>query len=81
LEATFGLKRESLGMTPEEDGTAVYRQIAFREGDVTIDATKAGRGGYTIPPTIAQSCSPSPAASISRGLSHPVDKFLEVQKS
>ncbi|MGC8816548.1 MAG: DNA topoisomerase IV subunit A [Candidatus Hadarchaeum sp.] len=52
LEATFGLKRESLGLMPEEDGAAVYGQIVFREGDVTIDATKAGRGGYTIPPTI-----------------------------
>jgi len=52
LEATFGLKRESLGLTQEEDGAAVYGQIVFREGDVTIDATKAGRGGYTIPPTI-----------------------------
>jgi len=52
LEATFGLKRESLGLTPEEDGAAVYGNLVMREGDVTIDATKSGRGGYTIPPTI-----------------------------
>lgn len=52
LEATFGLKREDLGLTPEEDGAAVYGQLVLREEDVTIDATKTGRGGYTIPPTI-----------------------------
>ncbi|MFH1821832.1 MAG: DNA topoisomerase IV subunit A [Methanobacteriota archaeon] len=52
LEATFGLKRESLGLTPEEDGAAVYGQLTLREGDVPIDAARSGRGGYTIPPTI-----------------------------
>jgi DNA topoisomerase VI subunit A len=52
LEATFGLKREDLGLTPEEDGAAVYGQLVVREGDVVIDATRAGRAGYTIPPTI-----------------------------
>ncbi|MDI6819979.1 MAG: DNA topoisomerase IV subunit A [Candidatus Hodarchaeaceae archaeon] len=52
LEAAFGLKREDLGLTPEEDGAAVYGQLVIKEDDVTIDATKAGRAGYTIPPTI-----------------------------
>jgi DNA topoisomerase-6 subunit A len=52
LEATFGLKRESLGLTPEEDGAAIYGQLVVDEDGVTIDATKAGRAGYTIPPTI-----------------------------
>jgi DNA topoisomerase VI subunit A/intein/homing endonuclease len=52
LEATFGLKREDLGLVPEEDGAAVYGRLVVREDDAVIDATKAGRGGYTIPPTI-----------------------------
>ena len=52
LEATFGLKREDLGLTPEEDGAAVYGRLVVDEDGVVIDATKAGRGGYTIPPTI-----------------------------
>lgn len=52
LEAAFGLKRENLGLTPEEDGAAVYGPLVLKEGDVVIDATKAGRAGYTIPPTI-----------------------------
>ncbi len=52
LEATFGLKRENLGLTPEEDGAAVFGELVVREGKVKIDATKSGRGGYTIPPTI-----------------------------
>jgi DNA topoisomerase-6 subunit A len=52
LEATFGLKREDLGLTPEEDGAAVYGQLVLREGNVVIDATRAGRAGYTIPPNI-----------------------------
>lgn len=52
LEAAFGLKRENLGLTPEEDGAAVYGNLVVDEGGVRIDARKAGRGGYTIPPTI-----------------------------
>ena len=52
LEAIFGLKRENLGLMPEEDGAAVFGELVVREGDVRIDATKAGRAGYTIPPTI-----------------------------
>jgi len=52
MEAMFGLKRESLGLMPEEDGAAVYGQLVVKEEDAVIDATKAGRGGYTIPPTI-----------------------------
>ena len=52
LEATFGLKREDMGLTPEEDGAAVYGQLVVNEEGVTIDSTKSGRAGYTIPPTI-----------------------------
>jgi len=52
MEAAFGLKREDMGLMPEEDGAAVYGELVVREGDVRIDATKAGRAGYTIPPTI-----------------------------
>jgi len=52
LEAAFGLKREDLGLTPEEDGAAVYGKLVVNEDGVVIDATKAGRAGYTIPPTI-----------------------------
>jgi DNA topoisomerase-6 subunit A len=52
LESMFGVKREDLGLVPEEDGAAVYGQLVVKEGDAVIDATKAGRGGYTIPPTI-----------------------------
>jgi len=52
LEAAFGIKREDLGLVPEEDGAAVFGEIVLKEDDIVIDATKAGRGGYTIPPTI-----------------------------
>jgi len=52
LEAAFGLKREDLGLMPEEDGASVYGKLVVDEGGVRIDATKAGRAGYTIPPTI-----------------------------
>ena len=52
LEAMFGLKRENLGLMPEEDGAAVFGELVVQEGNVRIDATKAGRAGYTIPPTI-----------------------------
>ncbi len=52
LEATCGLKREDLGLTPEEDGAAVFGKLVVNEDGVVIDATKAGRAGYTIPPTI-----------------------------
>lgn len=52
LESAFGIKREDLGLMPEEDGAAVFGEIVLREDDVVIDATRAGRGGYTIPPTI-----------------------------
>ena len=52
LEATFGVKREDLGLTPEEDGAAVYGRLVVDEDGVVIDATKAGRAGYTIPPNI-----------------------------
>ena len=52
LEATFGFKREDLGLVPEEDGAAIYGSLTVNEEGSVIDATKAGRGGYTIPPTI-----------------------------
>ncbi|MEM0359119.1 MAG: DNA topoisomerase IV subunit A [Candidatus Hadarchaeales archaeon] len=52
LEAMLGLKREDLALMPEEDGAAVFGDLTIKEGDVTINALKAGRGGYTIPPTI-----------------------------
>ncbi len=52
LEAMFGVKREDLGLVPEEDGAAVYGELVVKEDNAVIDATKAGRGGYTIPPTI-----------------------------
>ncbi len=52
LEAAFGLKRETLGLMPEEDGAAVYGELVVSEDGVRIDATKAGRAGYTIPPSI-----------------------------
>jgi DNA topoisomerase-6 subunit A len=52
LEAAFGLKRENLGLTPEEDGASVYGKLVVDEEGVKVDATKAGRAGYTIPPTI-----------------------------
>lgn len=52
LEAMFGLKREDLALMPEEDGAAVYGRLVVDEDGVVIDATKAGRSGYTIPPTI-----------------------------
>ncbi len=52
LEAAFGLKREDLGLTPEEDGASVYGKLVVDEDGVQVDARKAGRAGYTIPPTI-----------------------------
>lgn len=52
LEATFRLKREDLGLMPEEDGAAVYGRLTIEEEGVTIDALKSGRAGYTIPPSI-----------------------------
>lgn len=52
MEAAFGLKREDLGLTPEEDGASVYGKLVVNEGGVQIDATKSGRSGYTIPPSI-----------------------------
>jgi len=52
LEAMFGVKREDLGLTPEEAGAAVFGEIVVKEDNAEIDATKAGLGGYTIPPTI-----------------------------
>lgn len=52
LEVTLGLKREDLGLLPEEDGASVYGKVIVKEGNVEIDATKSGKSGYTISPTI-----------------------------
>jgi DNA topoisomerase-6 subunit A len=52
LEAAVGLKREDLGLVPEEDGAAVFGELTVKEGNTVISALKSGRGGYTIPPTI-----------------------------
>ncbi|KUK01728.1 MAG: Type 2 DNA topoisomerase 6 subunit A [Methanobacteriaceae archaeon 41_258] len=52
LEVTLGMTREDLGLLPEEDGAAVYGELTVREGDIEINALKAGKSGYTIPPTI-----------------------------
>lgn len=52
LEVTLGTSREDLGLMPEEDGASVYGDIQLQEGDITIDALKSGKSGYTISPTI-----------------------------
>lgn len=52
LEVILGVTREDLGLMPEEDGASVYGDIKLQEGDITIDALKSGKSGYTISPTI-----------------------------
>lgn len=52
LEVTLGMTREDLGLMPEEDGASVYGEITIQEGDIEINAMKAGKSGYTISPTI-----------------------------
>jgi DNA topoisomerase-6 subunit A len=52
LEVSLGMTREDLGLLPEEDGASVYGNLTVQEDDVTIDAMKSGKSGYTIPPTI-----------------------------
>ncbi|ADP77094.1 DNA topoisomerase (ATP-hydrolyzing) [Methanothermus fervidus DSM 2088] len=52
LEIVLGVTREDLGLLPEEDGASVYGKLTVREGDIEIDAMKAGKSGYTIPPTV-----------------------------
>jgi len=52
LEVTLGITREDLGLMPEEDGASVYGDITLKDDDVEINATKMGKSGYTISPTI-----------------------------
>ncbi len=52
LEVTLGMTREDLGLMPEEDGASVYGKLKLLEGDIEIDAMRAGKSGYTISPTI-----------------------------
>lgn len=52
LEVTLGMTREDLGLMPEEDGASVYGKLKIQEGDIEIDAMRAGKSGYTISPTI-----------------------------
>ncbi len=52
LEAMFGVKREDLGLMPEETGASVYGQLVVKEDKNEIDIMKIGSSGYTIPPKI-----------------------------
>ncbi|MDR0900275.1 MAG: DNA topoisomerase IV subunit A [Methanobrevibacter sp.] len=52
IEVTLGVSREDLGLMPEEDGASVYGDLLLREGDLEINALRAGKSGYTISPTI-----------------------------
>jgi DNA topoisomerase-6 subunit A len=53
LEVTLGVTREDLGLMPEEDGASVYGDITLTD-EVEINASKMGKSGYTISPTIDQ---------------------------
>lgn len=53
IESAFGLKREDLGLLPEEDGASIFGDLVVKEGDMEVKATEAGRAGYTIPPTMS----------------------------
>ncbi len=53
LESAFAVKREDLGLLPEEDGASIFGDLVVREGDMEVKATEAGRAGYTIPPTMS----------------------------
>lgn len=53
IESAFGLKREDLGLLPEEDGASIFGDLLVKEGDIEVKATEAGRAGYTIPPTMS----------------------------
>ena len=68
LEVTLGTQREELGLMPEEDGASVYGDITLFD-DVEFNASKMGKSGYTISPTIDQ-------VDI---LDHNVDKVLAVE--
>ena len=52
LEVMLGMTREELGLMPEEDGASVYGDLVVGEGDLEINALRAGKSGYTISPTI-----------------------------
>ncbi|KXB03327.1 DNA topoisomerase VI [candidate division MSBL1 archaeon SCGC-AAA833F18] len=52
LESAFGVKREDLGLLPEEDGASIFGELVVDEGGMEVNATEAGRAGYTIPPTM-----------------------------
>ncbi len=54
LEVTLGTTREDLGLMPEEDGASVYGDIDLIDEGTKINATKMGKSGYTISPTIDQ---------------------------
>lgn len=53
IESAFELKREDLGLLPEEDGASIFGDLVVKEGDMEVKATEAGRAGYTIPPTMS----------------------------
>ncbi|KXB06300.1 DNA topoisomerase VI [candidate division MSBL1 archaeon SCGC-AAA382F02] len=53
LESAFGLKREDLGLLPEEDGASIFGDLVVEESGMEVKATEAGRAGYTIPPTMS----------------------------
>ncbi|KXB07355.1 DNA topoisomerase VI, partial [candidate division MSBL1 archaeon SCGC-AAA382C18] len=53
IESAFGVKREDLGLLPEEDGASIFGDLAVEEGGMEVKATEAGRAGYTIPPTMS----------------------------
>lgn len=53
IESAFGLKREDLGLLPEEDGASIFGDLVVEEGGMEVKATEAGRAGYTIPPTMS----------------------------
>ena len=54
LEVTLGVTREDLGLMPEEDGASVYGDITLLDEGTEVNATKMGKSGYTISPTIDQ---------------------------
>lgn len=52
IESAFGVKREDLGLLPEEDGASIFGDLVVDESGMRVKATEAGRAGYTIPPTM-----------------------------
>ena len=54
LEVTLGTTREDLGLMPEEDGASVYGDITLIDEGTEVNATRMGKSGYTISPTIDQ---------------------------